>query len=215
MKTPTQTKPGAKTPPPEPTPALPEVAPPPNVPTAAEILEQLHAINLQDFDIHQVEQAVRGNRIWINTFTIPVTAILLIILTFLGAWLSGYLFLSFAISAGLLFFIGKLFESYDQQIKWQARQEVERRIAETEGEFGVLIHFKSFLPTRYRHLIQSLKRQRYLYIDQYIQAVSLLQRKLDHQKFTQAWHMVYPHLDPNNANNPPDSPKTPDNKGTN
>lgn len=195
MKTPTppKTKPVA---PPEP--ELSPAQPLPDVPSAEEMLARLQAIDLQQFNLKQVEEEIRGNRIWINTFTIPVTALLLIIFTFLGAWLSGHLFLSFAVSAGMLFFIGKLFETYDQQIKWQARQEVERRVAETEGEFGIVVHFKPFLPTRYRHLVQSLRRKRYLYVDQYIQAVSLLQRKLDRNKFTLAWHMVYPHLKPDN-----------------
>lgn len=166
----------------------------PSVPSAEKILSDLQAVDIEYFNLKTVEDEVRGNRIWINTLTIPVTALSLVILTFLGAWISGHLFISFAVSAGLLFFIGKLFESYDQQIKWDARKEVERRIAETEGDFGLIVHFKSFLPTRYRHLVQSLKRERYLYIDQYVHAVSLLQKKLDHEKFTQAWHMVHPEL---------------------
>lgn len=168
-----------------------------DIPSAQTMLGRLHAINLEDFDIKKVEEEMRGNLIWINTLTIPVAMLSLLLFTFLGAWISGHLILSFLVSAGIVFFIGKMFEGYDRQIKWDARRETERRIAETEGEFGLLVHFKPFLPTRYRHLIQSLKRRRYLYIDQYIQAVNLLQRKLDHDKFTQAWHIVYPHLKPN------------------
>ncbi|MBE0494599.1 MAG: hypothetical protein IBX48_09700 [Thiomicrospira sp.] len=168
-----------------------------DIPSAKTMLGRLHEINLEDFDIKKVEEEIRGNRIWINTLTIPVAMLSLVIFTFLGAWISGYLILSFLVSAGIVFFIGKMFEGYDRQVKWDARREAERRVAETEGEFGLLVHFKPFLPTRYRHLIQSLKRRRYLYVDQYIQAVNLLQRKLDHDKFTQAWHIVYPHLKPN------------------
>lgn len=168
-----------------------------DIPSAQTMLEKLHAINLEDFDIKKVEEEIRGNRVWINTLTIPVAMLSLVLFTFLGAWISGHLIMSFLIAAGLVFFIGKMFEGYDRQVKWDARRETERRIAETEGEFGLLVHFKPFLPTRYRHLIQSLKRRRYLYIDQYIQAINLLQRKLDHDKFTQAWYIVYPHLKPN------------------
>lgn len=168
-----------------------------DIPSAQTMLGRLHAINLEDFDIKKVEEEMRGNLIWINTLTIPVAMLSLLLFTFLGAWISGHLILSFLVSAGIVFFIGKMFEGYDRQVKWDARRETERRIAETEGEFGLLVHFKPFLPTRYRHLIQSLKRRRYLYIDQYIQAINLLQRKLDHDKFTQAWHIVYPHLKPN------------------
>lgn len=172
-------------------------APTDDIPTAQTMLERLHQINLEEFDIKKVEEEIRGNRIWINTLTIPVAMLSLVLFTFIGAWLSGHLILSFLIAAGLVFLVGKMFEGYDRQVKWDARRETERRIAETEGEFGLLVHFKPFLPTRYRHLIQSLKRRRYLYIDQYIQAINLLQRKLDHDKFTQAWHIVYPHLKPN------------------
>lgn len=165
-----------------------------SIPSADIMLANLHNIDLTRFNLQQVEDEVRGDRVWINILTVPITMLLLVLFTFLGAWASGHLILSFLISAGVLFFIGKMFEGYDQQVKWDARREVERRIAETEGEFGFLIHFQPFLPPRYRHLIQSLKRRRYLYIDQYVQAVNLLQVKLDHDRFTQAWHMVYPEL---------------------
>lgn len=168
------------------------------IPNAQTMLTRLHEIDLADYDIKKVEEQIRGDRVWINTLTIPIAMLSLVLFTFLGAWISGHLTLSFLVSAGLIFFVGKMFESYDKQVKWDARRETERRIAETEGEFGLLVHFKPFLPTRYRHLIQSLKRRRYLYIEQYIQAINLLQRKLDHDKFTQAWYMVYPHLKPNN-----------------
>lgn len=167
---------------------------PPDIPSAQTMLIRLHQINLEDLNLKKVEEDMRGKRVWINILTAPVTMILLVLLTFLGAWITGYYIISFILSAGLLLSIGKMFENYDQQTKWDARLYVERLIAEHEGEFGLLIHFKSFLPPRYRHLIKSLKRGRFMYIDQYIQAVSLLQNKLDHDKFTQAWHMVYPHL---------------------
>jgi hypothetical protein len=164
------------------------------IPTAQTMLIRLHEIDLDQLNLKKVEEQIRGNRVWINILTVPITMLLLVLFTFLGAWISGHFILSFLVSAGVLFFIGKMFESYDQQVKWDARREVERRIAELEGDFGLLIHFKPFLPPRYRHLVQSLKRRRYLYIDQYIQAVNLLQQKLDHDRFTQAWHMVYPEL---------------------
>lgn len=183
---------------------LPEDRPQETIPTAQQMLIRLHEIDLADFDLKKAEEQMRGNKIWINILTIPVATLSLVIFTFLGAWISGHLILSFLVAAGMVLTIGKMFESFDEQVRWDARLEVERRIAETEGEFGLIVHFKHFLPTRYRHLIQSLKRGRYLYIDQYMQAVNLLQRKLDHAKFTEAWHMVYPHLDP--ANQPQQEP---------
>lgn len=177
---------------------LPEDRPLESIPTAQQMLVRLHEIDLADFDLKQAEEQMRGNKIWINILTIPVASFSLMLFTFLGYLITGQLILSFLIAAGIVLTIGKMFEGFDEQIRWNARLEVERRIAETEGEFGLIVHFKHFLPTRYRHLVQSLKRGRYLYIDQYMQAVHLLQRKLDHMKFMDAWHMVYPHLDPAN-----------------
>ncbi len=185
---------------------LPEDRPLESIPTAQQMLIRLHEIDLTDFDLKLAEEQMRGNKIWINILTIPVATLSLVIFTFLGAWITGQLILSFLIAAGIVLTIGKMFEGFDEQVRWNARLEVERRIAETEGEFGLIVHFKHFLPTRYRHLVQSLKRGRYLYIDQYMQAVHLLQRKLDHMKFMDAWHLVYPHLDP--ANQPKEGEQT-------
>lgn len=169
----------------------PESSAPPK-PSAKVLLDRINSVDTTQFELKRVEQDIMGNKVWVNALTIPVTMVSLVVFTFLGAWFSGYIFISFIVSAFFVFIIGKLFEGYENQFKWQARQEVERRISETEGSEGLIIHFKSFLPTRYRHLIQCLKKGNTQYIDQYIQAVSILQRKLDKQKFTHAWQLAYP-----------------------
>jgi hypothetical protein len=168
----------------------------PSVPHAEELLSRLDAIEIDRFSLQQVENEVMGDRVWVKVLTIPVSMVSLVVLTFLGAWLSGYLFASFVVSALLVFIVGKMFEGYENQFKWQARQEVERRIAETEGETGLIRHFKHFLPTRFRHLVQCLRKGDTRYIDQYVQAVNLLQKKLDKEKFTRAWHLAHPETSP-------------------
>lgn len=166
------------------------------IPSAEDMLAKLMNINLDDYDLRHAEDLLRGNLVWINILTVPVTLVLLLLFTLLGGLATGHFTLSFIVTALLLFMAGKMFEGYDLKIKLQARQEIEARIADTESDFGFIVHFKYFLPTRYRHLIQSLKRRRFLYIDQYIQAVRLLQNKLDHEQFTEAWHRVYPEIAP-------------------
>jgi hypothetical protein len=180
----------------DPTPA------PPSLPTAEELLTRLDNIDIDTFSLQQVENEVMGDRVWVKVLTIPVSMVSLVILTFLGAWLSGYLFTSFVISAFLVFIVGKMFEGYENQFKWQARQEVERRIAETEGDAGLIRHFKHFLPTRFRHLVQRLRKGDTRYIDQYVQAVNLLQKKLDKEKFTRAWQLAHPETAPEKPHEP-------------
>ncbi|WFE68148.1 hypothetical protein P8S54_07940 [Thiomicrospira sp. R3] len=178
----------------------PEPTTKPPKPRAQDLLQRLDQVDVSIFNLNQVEDELMGNKIWIKVLTIPVTMISLVIMTFLGAWMSGYIFASFVISAFLVYLIGKLFEGFESTFKWQARQEIEKRIAETEGEEGLVIHFKAFLPTRYRHLVLCLKKGNTRYIDQYIQAVSLLQKKLDHKKFTHAWHLAHPETMPEPTN---------------
>jgi len=89
-----------------------------------------------------------------------------------------------------------MFENQEHNYKIAARHEVIRRIAETEGEFGLIPHFKHFLPNKYRHLWQSLRKGQYHYIEQYVQAVLLLQNKLEEDQFTRIWYLTYPETDP-------------------
>lgn len=166
------------------------------IPSAEDMLAKLMNIDTADFNLREAEDILRGNLVWLNVLAVPVTLVLLLLFTLLGGLATGHFIISFVVTALVLFMAGKMFEGYDLKIKIQARQEIEARIADTESEFGFIVHFKHFLPTRYRHLIQSLKRRRYLYIDQYIQAVRLLQNKLDHEQFTEAWHRAYPELAP-------------------
>ncbi|MDX1347325.1 MAG: hypothetical protein R3189_03635 [Thiomicrorhabdus chilensis] len=165
-------------------------------PTAEEMLERLHAVDIQQFNISEVANQLKGNKQWISILTIPVSAILLVVLTLIGTFVFDYFIASFLFSAGLVYFIAKILDQYDQQYRLKARKLVMQRIAATEGDYGLLPHFKHFLPVKYRHLWQSLPKGRYMYIDQYIQAILLLQRKLEAEKFTKIWHLNHPELAP-------------------
>lgn len=164
------------------------------IPQAEEILSRLQAVDVNQFDIVAVTNELKGNKQWISILTIPVTTILLGLFTLIGVLLFDSIIGSFLVAAGLLFFAGRILDQYERQYRIQARHEVMSRIQSTEGEFGLIPHFKHFLPTKYRHLWQSLKKGNYMYIDQYIQALVLLQHKLDHEKFTKIWNMTYPEL---------------------
>ncbi|MBN2866822.1 MAG: hypothetical protein JXK16_12505 [Thiotrichales bacterium] len=165
------------------------------IPTAEEMLARLQAVDVNQFDINAVVNEIKGNKQWISILTIPVATILLGLFTLIGVVMFDSLIVSFLISAGLLFFIGRILDQYEQQYRAKARREVTHRIAKIEQDFGLIPHFKHFLPTKYRHLWQSLRKGRYHYIDQYIQALVLLQHKLDHEKFTKIWNMTYPQLE--------------------
>ncbi|WP_082672125.1 hypothetical protein [Thiomicrospira sp. XS5] len=164
----------------------------PRTPTAEEMLERLHAVNLEDFNLQAITDELKGNNAWLFVLTMPITAILLVVFTLLGSFITGYFILSFIVSAGILFVIGKMIDQYEQKFRHQARLEVMRRIKEAETEEGLIPHFKDFLPKKYRHLWQSLKKQNYIYIEQYIAAITLLQQRLDSDKFIRIWRLKHP-----------------------
>lgn len=164
----------------------------PSIPPPEEMLERLHAVDLTYFDSEKIFVEMKGKQVWISAMTIPVTVVILAIFTLIGTFVFDSPILSFAIGAGLMFWAAKFVDANDQNLRFAAHQEVIRRIAETEGEFGLIPHFKHFLPERYRHLWQSLRRGNYQYIEQYLQAVHLLQRKLEAEKFTKVWELKYP-----------------------
>lgn len=166
----------------------------PTVPTAEEMFNRLKSVDIAQFNIIETTNQLKGNKQWISILTIPVSAILLVLFTLLGAFLFNALIASFLISAGLLYFIARILDQYDQQFRLQARNVVIQRIADTEGEFGLVPHFKDFLPEKYRHLWQSLRKGRYMYIEQYVQAIALLQTQLKLEKFTKIWHLQHPEL---------------------
>ena len=165
------------------------------IPTAEEMLARLNAVDVNQFDINAVLNEIKGNKQWVSILTIPVATILLGLLTLVGIWLIDSIIISFLIAAVLLFFVGRILDQYDQQYRIKARHEVMNRIAKTEQAFGLVPHFKHFLPTKYRHLWQSLPKGNYRYVDQYIQALVLLQNKLEPEKFTKIWNMTYPELE--------------------
>lgn len=168
----------------------------PRTPTAEEMLERLHAVNLDDFNMQEITDELKGNNAWLFVLTMPITAILLVVFTLVGTFATGYFILSFIVSAGILFVVGKMIDQYEQKFRYQARLEVMRRIKEAETEDGLIPHFKDFLPRKYRHLWQSLKKQNYIYIDQYIAAMTLLQQRLDSDKFIRIWRLKHPETAP-------------------
>lgn len=163
-----------------------------SVPSADEMLERLQAVDTQDFDINKALEEEKGENAWIFVMVMPISAIILVLFTLLGTFFTGYFIASFVVTALLLFMIGKIFDQYEQKYRYQARLKIMQRIQETEGDFSLLIHFKDFLPKKYRHLWQSLRKGRYQYIDQYISAINLLQHKLDPEKFKRIWGIHYP-----------------------
>lgn len=166
------------------------------IPEPEEMLQRLNAVDVQAFNIDEISSQLKGNKIWVSVFTIPVSAIILVGFTLLGGFMFDQMIISFLLTAALLFWIAKMFENQERHYKYAARQEAVNRIKETEGEFGLVPHFKHFLPNKYRHLWQSLRKGNYNYVEQYTQAVLLLQNKLQPDQFKRIWYLTYPELDP-------------------
>jgi len=169
------------------------------IPSPQEMLSRLQSIDPNDFNIKAIADELKGNKIWVSILTLPVSATILATFTLLGAFLLDSPVFSFIITAALLYWVGKLFDNQQRIYTITARQEVINRIAAIEDGFGLLPHFKPFLPEKYRHLWQSVKRGNYIYIEQYIQAILLLQKKLDPEKFTAIWYLTYPEIDPESS----------------
>lgn len=165
-------------------------------PTAERMLERLHQIDLDSFDIKTETDVLKGTHAWIFILTMPISALALVVFTLLGSFLTGYFIASFLATALIIFTIAQIIDTYEQKFRRQARLNVMKRIEETEDEIGLLPHFRDFLPQKYRHLWQSVRRKNFIYIDQYISAIKLLQQKLDEEKFIHIWHLKYPTTDP-------------------
>lgn len=163
-----------------------------NTPSASEMLARLRAVDPHQFDTKMIADALKGKYAWVFVLTMPIAAILLVTLTMLGTVLTGYFIASFIVTALLLFVVGKMLDEFEKRFFFQARLEVIKRIEEAEGDYGLIPHFKDFLPPKYRHLWQSLRKGRYVYIDQYIAAVILLQNKLPDDKFHRVWEIRHP-----------------------
>ncbi len=169
------------------------------IPSPEEMLERLRQINPEDFNIQTIANDLKGNKVWVSILTLPVSTIILAVFTLLGAFLFDRPIISFLITAALLFWAAKVIDSQQKIYTIAARQEVMKRIASIEEGFGLLPHFKPFLPSKYRHLWQSVRRGNYIYIEQYIQAILLLQKKLDPEKFIAIWYLTYPETDPESS----------------
>jgi len=167
-----------------------------NVPTPEEMLQRLNAVDVQQYNMKNIADELKGNKIWVSILTIPVSTIILAVFTLIGTFVFDQPIISFIIAAAFLFWVSKMFENQERNYKIAARHEVINRIQQTEGEFGLLPHFKHFLPKNYRHLWQSLRKGNYTYIEQYVQAILLLQNKLEPEQFTRIWYLTYPELDP-------------------
>lgn len=165
-------------------------------PTAERMIERLEGINTEAFDLKLETDRLKGSHAWIFILTMPISAILLVSFTLLGSYLTGYFIASFLATALMIYTIAQIIDSYEQKFRRQARLNIMRRIEETEGEMGLLPHFRDFLPSKYRHLWQSIRRKNFIYIEQYIRAIELLQAKLDREKFIYIWRLKYPTTDP-------------------
>lgn len=165
-------------------------------PTAERMLERLMQVNTELFDTDAETEILKGKHVWIFVLTMPVSAIILVTLTLLGTYLTGYFIASFIATALIIFTIAQIIDGYEQKFRRQARLNVMQRIEQTEGEIGLLPHFRDFLPTKYRHLWQSVRRKNFIYTEQYINALTLLQTKLDQEKFIYIWRLKYPTTDP-------------------
>lgn len=175
-----------------------------NIPSAEEMIQRLKNVDVQQFNIQTIATELKGNKIWVSILTIPVSAIILVLITLLGSFMFDQPIGSFIAGAVILFWVSKMFEGQERNYKIAARHEVMLRIQQTEGEFGLIPHFKHFLPNKYRHLWQSLKKGQYQYIEQYVQAVLLLQKKLDANHFSRIWYLTYPETDPDREEEPQD-----------
>ena len=167
----------------------------PSIPSPEEMLARLHSVDIHQFDSETVFQELKGKYIWISAMTIPITVITLALFTF-GGLLFDQPIIGFIVGALLLFWVSRMIDAKDQNLRFDAHNEVIERIKNTEGDFGLIPHFKHFLPQRYRHLWQSLKKGNYQYIEQYIQAIHLLQTKLEDEKFIKIWQLKYPQFAP-------------------
>ena len=166
------------------------------MPTAETMLERLSEVDVERFDLKTVTDELKGNQAWLFMLTLPLSVVFLLLLTLIGTMLTDQAVLSFIVAAFLVFIAGKIIDHYEQNYRYQARLEVMDRIRQTEGELGLLPHFRDFLPKRYRHLWQSLKRYNYAYIDQYISAILLLQQRLEPDKFIRVWRLKHPETAP-------------------
>lgn len=172
------------------------------MPSADQMLARLEAVDLDTLDVQDITEELKGDQAWLFVLTMPISAIILAIFTLLGTFLTGYFIISFLVTAGIVFLIGQMVSQYEQKFRRQARREAINRIAAYEGSEGLIPHFHDFLPSKYRHLWQSLRRKNFIYVEQYIAAVRLLQGKLNHEKFTYIWHLKHPETDPENQEEP-------------
>lgn len=167
-----------------------------NLPTAELMLDRLYAVNLDVFDINIAMEDLKGQWNWLFILTMPISALLLVIFSLLGLFITDNFIGSFVVSALIVFSVAKIIDSYEQKFRTQARKTIMYAVADIEGDLGLIHHFREFLPSKYRHLWQSVRKKNFQYIEQYNTAIFLLQQKLEAHKFTKLWHLKYPMTDP-------------------
>lgn len=165
-------------------------------PNPDSLIQRLKNLDLAQLNPQEVEQQVLGKRVWLHTFTFPITIGILAIFTLLATWLLNNMLYGFLVALLVVWFLGKLFESYEQDTQLQVQTRLEAQIKAVEGDDGLLVHFSAFLPKRYGALLQALRKRRYGYVLQYYQAAALLQKRLDEQRFKNYYYTKYPELDP-------------------
>ena len=165
-------------------------------PSAESMLARLNSVNIEAFDIQLKMDELKGKWNWIFVLTMPISALLLVSLTLLGLFFADSFVISFIISSGIVFSIAKVIDGYEQQYRSLARKHIMKTIAEIEDDIGLIHNFKEFLPKKYRHLWQCVRKKNFIYIEQYTTAIRLLQSKLEHEKFIKLWHFKYPMTDP-------------------
>ena len=173
--------------------------PPNQIPAPEQMIEKLNSIDLAIFDLKQREEKLKGKLAWISALTIPISAILITATVLLTIFFSHSLtaaFIAFIIVGMLLMIIAKALESSERQAKYMAYQQTIEAIKQIEEPYGLVYHFRHFLPERYRHLWQSVRKGDYQHIKQYAQAIAMLQDKLEPAKFQHIWYLEFPEIAP-------------------
>lgn len=160
-----------------------------DLPSAEALLDQLHAIDLQQLDVEHVATEMLGKLKWLHVIVMPAGAIMLALFSITALFLTHSPVWGFLIAAAVLFLLGKLLDRYERDLKIQAVRRIEETIADIEGEEGFLIYFRDFLPRKFQPLLQTLHRGQFHFIRQYAEAIRLLQEQLDPIKF-QTWWLI-------------------------
>lgn len=160
--------------------------------TAQEMLQKINSIDTDTLDVQKLANELKGKNQLYFSLVMPVALLLIVLLTFIAYLITTNIIISFFVASLIVILLGKLATQHETKYSNKARILIIQRISEYETDAGILTHFKEFLPKRYRHLWQCLKKGNYRFIEQYISAVQLLQSKLDAQQFIKVWDIKNP-----------------------